>query len=153
MNDGSYIFYINKQENICEGLKIVLINVQSRHSNATKFRSYVKYKPNLDSHQSIEGWYCTCKNGSRTVGCCSHISSVIFFFSCGRYNENLRIPNSNLLSIFPFHLPPESDEENNESYYEKDDEQDNEQDDEPNNDPIDVSNESASNERAEEDLN
>lgn len=56
-----------------EDSKILFSIIQSRHSKAAKYRVYCKYKPNVDCVESIEGWYCTCKSGARTVGCCTHV--------------------------------------------------------------------------------
>ena len=38
---------------------------------------------------------CTCKSGKRTVGCCSHVASIIYYLSNARYNSSIR--NNNLL--------------------------------------------------------
>ncbi len=65
--------------NVAES-KILYSIIQSRHSNQVSYRVYVKYKPSISTIHSIESWYCTCENGSRTVGCCSHVASVILFF-------------------------------------------------------------------------
>ncbi len=36
---------------------------------------------------TIPGWYCKCKCGARTVGCCAHICSVIWYLGYGRVNR------------------------------------------------------------------
>ena len=28
--------------------------------------------------QPIQGWFCTCASGSRTVGCCAHITALLW---------------------------------------------------------------------------
>ena len=48
LDNGSYVFCVNKQENLFDDCKILMINIQSRNLNATKYRSYVKYKPNVN---------------------------------------------------------------------------------------------------------
>ena len=35
--------------------------------------------------ESITGWFCTCKCGARTVGCCAHICSVVWFLGYARH--------------------------------------------------------------------
>ena len=37
----------------------------------------------------------------RTVGCCSHVASIIYFLSHGKYLKNIPNPSSKLSSIFP----------------------------------------------------
>lgn len=61
---------------------------------------------------------CRCKNGLRTLGCCAHIASVLFYFGYGRHQETIRTPAAFLNNLFP-HAEPvlleSSDEEQNES--------------------------------------
>lgn len=59
--------------------------IQSRHKNNTKYNSYIAYSTNKDDTNPIKDWYCTCKTGTRTVGCCSHVASVIYYLSNARY--------------------------------------------------------------------
>ena len=47
---------------------------------------------NTNTCSGIQSWYCTCKNGTRTVGCCSHIASIIYYFSLAKYLDNLADP-------------------------------------------------------------
>ena len=37
--------------------------------------------------KSISGWYCTCPNGARVVGCCARVASIIYYLSYARYNQ------------------------------------------------------------------
>ena len=90
--------------------KLVLAKIQSRHSNASTYRTYVKYRPcdhsinqsEEDQERLIEGWYCTCKNGARTDGCCSHIASINYYLSIGMHSGNLPNLSSRLDSFFPY---------------------------------------------------
>ncbi len=63
--------------------------IQSRHRNAVKYDLYIQYNP-----QNITGWYCKCPNGSRVVGCCAHIASVIYYLAFARYNPQDLQPRS-----------------------------------------------------------
>ena len=56
--------------------------IQSRHKNNICYDVYVQY-----NNENILGWYCTCPNGSRVVGCCSHVASIIFYFSFARHSR------------------------------------------------------------------
>ena len=59
------------------------------------------FPPNVTNyglkHNNIlgNGWYCTCKNGSRGVGMYAHVTSVIWYLSYMRHEENSlkNIPN------------------------------------------------------------
>ena len=112
---GSYqlkqsLTYLNNLENIevFEDKKNVLdpnvtlirTHVQSRHSNAKTYNTYVAYKPNNNSLDAIDSWFCTCKTGKRTVGCCSHVATLIYKLSLGKNQNSAKMAKS-LAKIFP----------------------------------------------------
>jgi hypothetical protein len=93
------------------GTRLLRSRIQSRHSNNTKYNSYITYSTNSNDANPINDWYCTCKSGKRTVGCCSHIASVIYYLSNARYET----PKNGIFSIetiFPGHISRESSDEN-----------------------------------------
>lgn len=55
--------------------------MKSRHAKAKEYQVWIKY----DEIQ-VSGWYCLCKTGARTIGCCAHIASVIWYLSFYRFN-------------------------------------------------------------------
>ena len=81
MNNGIFEIRINKECLNFNNSKIVYSIIQSRHIGSKKYNEYVKYKPLTYTLDGIESWYCTCKAGMRTVGCCSHVASIIYFLS------------------------------------------------------------------------
>lgn len=44
-------------------------------------------------------YYCECQHGNRTVGCCSHVMSVVWYFGHGQYLE-AKDPASHLNEFF-----------------------------------------------------
>ena len=60
---------------------ILRCRIQSRHSNATKYKAWIQYSMTGDP---IVAWCCTCPAGAITVGCCSHVVSIILYLSYGR---------------------------------------------------------------------
>lgn len=60
---------------------ILSIKIQSRHVSAKQYKSLISYVEGV-----IIGWYCRCITGSRVVGMCSHITSVICFLYYARHN-------------------------------------------------------------------
>ncbi|XP_048741615.2 uncharacterized protein LOC125655389 [Ostrea edulis] len=65
---------------------IVSAKIQSRHTSSKKYSLWIKYDI------TILSWYCTCKNGSRVVGMCGHISCIIWYLAFARYqNESCGI--------------------------------------------------------------
>ncbi len=101
MNNGIFEIRINKECLNFNNSKIVYSIIQSRHIGSKKYNEYVKYKPQTHTLDGIESWYCTCKAGMRTVGCCSHVASIIYFLSYGKYLDHIPNPSSKLTSIFP----------------------------------------------------
>ena len=80
---------------------MVRARVMSRHLNKVKYFVYIKYKPNENSIEGITDWFCRCKNGSRTLGSCAHIASVIYFLSNIRYkDEPIHEPAAKLNKLF-----------------------------------------------------
>ena len=78
---------VNKEQVPINESKLICAKIQSRHSNSTTYRTDVKYRPcdeqdqsEEDMHRFIKGWYCTCKKGAGTVGCYSHIASIIIYY-------------------------------------------------------------------------
>jgi hypothetical protein len=63
---------------------ILRCTIQSRHSNAVKYKCWIKYSL---SGEPIIAWYCTCMSGAITIGSCSHVVSIVWYLSYGRYNE------------------------------------------------------------------
>ncbi|CAF1002651.1 unnamed protein product [Brachionus calyciflorus] len=55
-------------------------------------------------HNSIKdfpklNYVCSCKSGLKVAGCCTHVSSAIYYFSFARYQQ-IRIPGDHLNKIF-----------------------------------------------------
>ena len=69
--------------------------IQSRHTSMRKYFLWIKI--NQDNLQdSVVGWYCECKAGARTVGCCAHIATIIWYLRKGKHSQNK--PKSNTFS-------------------------------------------------------
>lgn len=91
-NNGKYLIKLRHEEEINTDYKLISALIQSRHSNKTKYKLFIKYLPNKNDYKAIDSWVCSCKVGLRTVGCCSHIASVIYYMSYAKYSTN-PIPN------------------------------------------------------------
>jgi hypothetical protein len=49
-----------------------------------------------------KGWYCECKNGTRTLGCCCHVAAFLYFLAFARHtNTILRQPAKRVVEVFP----------------------------------------------------
>jgi hypothetical protein len=73
---------------------LIRCKIQSRHTNSAVHTLWVEF-----SSSNVTGWYCTCKIGARTVGCCAHVASVVWYLGYQRYSEMKSTQLSKLLSV------------------------------------------------------
>lgn len=111
---GSFLLCCSKQLGN-HASKIISAKVHSRHSNSKSYRVYIQYQPqgqnsSQENPKAIEGWYCECKNGARTLGCCCHVASIIFFLAFGKYQAKQKAPGEYLNRIFAARGPNNEDE-------------------------------------------
>ncbi|XP_061176014.1 uncharacterized protein LOC133184966 [Saccostrea echinata] len=59
---------------------ILSAKIQSRHISARNYQCWISYNDGV-----IDGWFCKCKAGSRVVGMCGHITSVVWFLAHARH--------------------------------------------------------------------
>lgn len=62
---------------------LIKVRTQSGHSRTKNYESIV-----FHTKDEIKGWYCTCPDGARIVGCCSHIASVIWYLAYERFQSS-----------------------------------------------------------------
>ncbi|CAG2251516.1 unnamed protein product [Mytilus edulis] len=74
--DDNYALYICKDRP-----DLLRVKMQSRHSSSRCYHLWLEYDEN-----DVSGWYCTCKVGSRMVGCCAHIASVVWYLGYQKWN-------------------------------------------------------------------
>lgn len=76
---GQYAIDVSQMES-----DLIHCRLQSRHSSSTLYNLWIKF-----TDCAVTSWYCQCKSGARTLGCCSHICSVIWYLGCYRHNCNV----------------------------------------------------------------
>lgn len=40
-----------------------------------------------EDYKRWTGWYCQCKAGQRTVGCCAHVATVVWYLGWARHHS------------------------------------------------------------------
>ena len=65
--------------------------INSRHSSAKTYFVFIVAERNMNGWYAIRSYCCDCIVGLRTVGCCSHVMSIIWYFSYARH-EGLTRP-------------------------------------------------------------
>lgn len=71
---------------------LLAIEFYSRFSRATKHKTWIKFPEQWEENEEeverespIEGYYCDCKSGARTVGCCGHVAAALWFLGYSRH--------------------------------------------------------------------
>ena len=62
---------------------LVRVRFASRHSNSRNYIATVQYD-NDDDDEPIKGWFCTCSAGARVIGCCAHVTALIWHLGVSR---------------------------------------------------------------------
>ncbi|KAJ8706070.1 hypothetical protein PYW07_010847 [Mythimna separata] len=118
--DGSYVIEVCREPNINDfsvgtinGIDPWLLRgrIQSRHSSRRIYYVYILVERATQGLDAILGHYCSCIVGKRTLGCCSHVMSIIWYMGWGRYQNNLTPPAQFLDIIIRHDIEDEMDEE------------------------------------------
>lgn len=66
---------------------IVQAKLQSRHTSSKQYMLWIEIGDETNTTDPIQGWYCECKVGARTVGCCAHIATILWYLGHARHSE------------------------------------------------------------------
>jgi hypothetical protein len=78
-DNGNYVIQVARED-----AEVLRCRIQSRHLNATRYYAWIQYP---FSSNMIEVWYCQCRSGARTLGCCRHVASVIWYLAYARLQD------------------------------------------------------------------
>lgn len=101
IKNGCYLIEVYKEPNIehfnnenPEYISPWLLRgrIQSRHVSSRTYYVYILIERELQGRDAIVGHYCSCIVGKRTLGCCSHVMSVIWYLGYGKYQPNVSPP-------------------------------------------------------------
>lgn len=68
-----------------ENDEIIRAKIQSRFSRSKTHNTWVKFDPDEIGFEAVKSYYCSCKVGERTLGCCSHVTCVLRYLGHDRY--------------------------------------------------------------------
>lgn len=125
-NDGHFLAYVcdagNCRKYCSDILEInsnpllMLAKLPSRFQKRKLHKTYVLFNlAPCSSDKQIVSYCCTCKNGLRTIGCCSHVMSIIWY-TIFIEKSNLPLPSSNFDNIFDAENIVDSDSESNSEF-------------------------------------
>lgn len=69
---------------------LMLTRMDSRFRSRKKYDVYILADAEKNGPEGIVAYCCECRHGLRTVGCCSHIATNIFYMSFARHNGGIR---------------------------------------------------------------
>ena len=75
----------------CRGL--LRVHLKSRFRNSAAHDVFIEHGT-FDGEEKIKRYYCKCKVGSRTLGCCSHVASVVWYLGLRRHSSPSFQPKS-----------------------------------------------------------
>ena len=58
--------------------------IRSRHVNASRYYTLIEH--GKSNATPVSSWYCSCKCGQRTIGCCVHVATVIWYLGFVRHS-------------------------------------------------------------------
>lgn len=78
---------------------LIHAGIKSRFKGRITHDVYILYDTTDNCTRSNFFYLCSCQHGRRTLGCCSHVMSVVLYFGYSRY-ENERDPAAHLNDFF-----------------------------------------------------
>lgn len=87
---------------------LLYMHLKSRFVSRKAYRVFVLIDKNGHQHESILQYCCSCKVGNRTVGCCSHVMSLLYYVTHAPHNGGVREVCKHLSDVFDC---PREDEE------------------------------------------
>jgi hypothetical protein len=78
-------------ELIPENKNLIKIKINSRHSSSTIYTLFIEIDRNKH-FDPIKAYYCDCKVGARTIGCCAHIASALWYIGIAVHDSKLIKP-------------------------------------------------------------
>lgn len=99
VKNGTYLIEVYKEPHLrdfqaidCNDPWLLRGRIQSRHSSRRIYYVYLLLERAEQGPQAILEHYCSCVVGKRTLGCCSHTMSIVWYMGWGRHQEHLTPP-------------------------------------------------------------
>lgn len=92
-------FYYQIQEKKLTKPAIIFTNLSSRHRSGVKYQTVVFFDNARRGAAAIINYCCGCINGQRTVGCCSHVMAIIYYFGYARHLKQIHVISPKLGSL------------------------------------------------------
>jgi hypothetical protein len=63
---------------------ILMVKIQSKHSNRTQYDVWLQYANN-----QVSAWFCRCEAALRDLGCCSHVTALFYYLGYPRHKPEV----------------------------------------------------------------
>ncbi|KAJ8737558.1 hypothetical protein PYW08_000153 [Mythimna loreyi] len=83
---------LREQLSLSQSSWLLRAKIQSRHISRKAYFVYVLIDNSLNGREAISQYYCNCKVGKRTVGCCSHTMTILWYLGWARHQNNIEPP-------------------------------------------------------------
>lgn len=112
--DITRFFFANiiREKNISKPT-LILTRMDSRFRSKKNYDVYILADAEKNGPDGIVAYCCECRHGLRTVGCCSHVATTIFYMCFARLNGGI-VPVAGHVDGFFDQYIPESDDSSSE---------------------------------------
>lgn len=92
------------QYNLRGSSDITLIRgkIKSRHISRNQYYVYILIENNVSGRDGIVEYCCNCLVGRRTIGCCAHVMTLVWYLGWARYQENISAPAELLDDVYMY---------------------------------------------------
>lgn len=78
-----------RENNVIEPV-VVAVRISSRHISRKKYDAFILADASKNGPSAIIGYCCGCICGLRTVGCCSHVATILHYLCIARHNGGIK---------------------------------------------------------------
>lgn len=86
---------------------LLMAKLKSRFVSRRLYSIFVLVDKTKTRHQSVLEYCCSCKIGTRTVGCCSHVMALIYYIGYAPHNGGVRPRSEHLNNLFDTEITEE----------------------------------------------
>lgn len=83
-----------------EDPSLIMLNINSRFISGKVWRALILFSRIKSGKESILEYCCSCKVGQRTVGCCSHVMTALYYLGFAQYNGGVKEKAKHLRNFF-----------------------------------------------------
>lgn len=66
--------------------------IKSRHISRRQYYVYILIENGINGREGIKDYCCNCIVGRRTVGCCAHVMTLVWYLGWARHESNIVVP-------------------------------------------------------------